>query len=181
MTKRCTKCGEIKPVKEFHKNKSRKDGLRNLCKSCVAAYQTVYRATASGKALRQISNLRYAQSPKGKAAMKAYSQSDHGKSVASVWRHSENGRAYLHTHAVRRRADPKSKVRLSARSAVSNATKTGELPKANTLRCQRCGHPASQWHHPNGYHPSHWLDVVPLCGRCHYTAHQEMDVIEEAT
>jgi len=33
--KRCSKCGEVKPVGEFHKNKYRKDGLQNCCKICM--------------------------------------------------------------------------------------------------------------------------------------------------
>lgn len=37
-TKKCTGkhgCGKIKPISEFHKNKSRKDGHRVYCKTCV--------------------------------------------------------------------------------------------------------------------------------------------------
>ncbi|GAH40943.1 unnamed protein product, partial [marine sediment metagenome] len=33
-TKRCTKCGEEKPLTEFHKNKYNKDGLTYSCKAC---------------------------------------------------------------------------------------------------------------------------------------------------
>jgi hypothetical protein len=32
--KRCSKCGTPKDVKEFHKNKSCKDGLQWWCKEC---------------------------------------------------------------------------------------------------------------------------------------------------
>ena len=43
--KRCSKCGEIKPISEFYKRKSSKDGLQNNCKDCAKAvrkehYQT---------------------------------------------------------------------------------------------------------------------------------------------
>ena len=34
-TKRCTSCKFTKPVEEFHKDKSRKDGLSIYCKTCV--------------------------------------------------------------------------------------------------------------------------------------------------
>jgi len=34
-SKRCSKCGEIKPVSEFSKNKSKKDGLQDWCKTCL--------------------------------------------------------------------------------------------------------------------------------------------------
>jgi hypothetical protein len=32
--KRCSRCGEIKPYSEFHKNTARKDGLQTYRKSC---------------------------------------------------------------------------------------------------------------------------------------------------
>lgn len=36
--KTCTFCKTEKPLDLFHKDKSRADGLRNRCKSCVSAY-----------------------------------------------------------------------------------------------------------------------------------------------
>lgn len=38
-TKQCSKCKEVKPVTEFSKDKSNKDGLHSYCKSCVSQYQ----------------------------------------------------------------------------------------------------------------------------------------------
>jgi len=32
--KKCNKCGEQKPLSEFHKKKANKDGLQNACKIC---------------------------------------------------------------------------------------------------------------------------------------------------
>jgi len=32
--KKCFKCNTIKPIKDFHKNKCKKDGLSTQCKSC---------------------------------------------------------------------------------------------------------------------------------------------------
>ena len=34
-TKKCPKCGEIKPMDEFYKNKSKKDGHSVYCKKCI--------------------------------------------------------------------------------------------------------------------------------------------------
>lgn len=34
-TKRCSKCGEVKPLSDFHKNRSNPDGLQYGCKPCV--------------------------------------------------------------------------------------------------------------------------------------------------
>ena len=38
-TKRCSKCGEVKPVSEFNKNDTKKDGLQTHCKECVKKYK----------------------------------------------------------------------------------------------------------------------------------------------
>ena len=36
--KRCSKCGELKPLDAFHKNKSQKDGLAHYCRACRVEY-----------------------------------------------------------------------------------------------------------------------------------------------
>ena len=38
-TKKCNKCGEIKPLTEFSKDKLRKDGHRSQCKGCAKRYR----------------------------------------------------------------------------------------------------------------------------------------------
>ena len=45
--KRCYKCGETKPLTEFHKASTRRDGLQALCKTCVTQY---YRENKEAKA-----------------------------------------------------------------------------------------------------------------------------------
>jgi 5-methylcytosine-specific restriction endonuclease McrA len=39
-SKRCTKCWEMKPLELFAKNKTKRDGFSNACKSCAAQYQS---------------------------------------------------------------------------------------------------------------------------------------------
>lgn len=43
-TKTCTKCGETKPLSEFHKEACKKDGHRNQCKVCTCANSRKYAA-----------------------------------------------------------------------------------------------------------------------------------------
>ena len=40
--KQCSKCGEIKPFSEFHKDKKGTHGLRTWCKACEREYQRKY-------------------------------------------------------------------------------------------------------------------------------------------
>lgn len=51
--KRCCTCKEFKPVAEFSKNKTRKDGLQPKCKVCTEEYQKKYRQTVAHKAYQK--------------------------------------------------------------------------------------------------------------------------------
>ena len=42
MEKKCSKCGKVKPLDEFSKQKRGKFGVRAHCKSCMAEYQKQY-------------------------------------------------------------------------------------------------------------------------------------------
>ena len=42
--KRCTKCGEVKPLSGFHRNKSSKDGRHAYCKPCTRAAELARQA-----------------------------------------------------------------------------------------------------------------------------------------
>ncbi|SOB60630.1 putative prophage protein [Pseudodesulfovibrio profundus] len=48
-TKRCTKCGEVKPVSEFYKRAESRDGLVSNCKSCGAAATKRWRENNADK------------------------------------------------------------------------------------------------------------------------------------
>lgn len=42
MNKKCTKCGIEKPIEEFYKNKSKRDGHSSICKNCQKESDKVY-------------------------------------------------------------------------------------------------------------------------------------------
>lgn len=46
--KACTKCGEMKPLTEFTKNKHTRDGLNCWCKTCANEHTKRFRKTPSG-------------------------------------------------------------------------------------------------------------------------------------
>lgn len=77
-TKRCLKCKTIKPIYEFNRNNSRKDGLHYYCKSCCKTY----RQSTKGKDVRKRYDQKYHQTAKGKAtrsrAIKKYYKTTRG-------------------------------------------------------------------------------------------------------
>jgi len=48
MKKKCPKCGEVKSLTDFPKDKSRKDGLHPYCKNCTNEGITKYKNTEEG-------------------------------------------------------------------------------------------------------------------------------------
>lgn len=47
--KRCTKCGEEKPLSEYHRNRRVKSGYTSSCKACRKAYNCAYNQRADVK------------------------------------------------------------------------------------------------------------------------------------
>ena len=63
--KKCTKCGEVKSVSEFAKEKHRKDGYSYCCRLCKNKSDTVYRNTEFGY-LKAKYHKMYRKTSKGK-------------------------------------------------------------------------------------------------------------------
>lgn len=162
-TKQCSKCKKFKPFSEFSKNRSHKDGYSNNCKICEYNRDKKYKQTKEGKAARK----RYKQSKKGKVANKRYGQTDKSKVAGKSYRQSEKGKATR--QVVQKRFLSRNPNHLKAKMAVNHAVAAGKLPKVNTLKCA-CGEQAEQYHHHKGYAPEHWLDVIPVCKKCHFNA-----------
>lgn len=160
-TKRCSKCKQGKPISEFHKNRTTKDGLQAYCKSCQISDVNKYQKTEKGKTTRKL----YSQSKEGKARYKRYRQSENGDSMRKKYAQSERGKT------VQKRGDKHFNIchpnHRKAKNAVNHAVKAGRLPRPDTLICHYCPKPAQQYHHWHGYEKEHWLDVVPVCIQCH--------------
>jgi len=82
----CSKCGEIKKLSDFNKNKSRKDGLNDWCGVCRTTYQREQRR--KGPIEREI---KYGQSDKGKkASQKSISNYRKTEKYKISWMKSNN-------------------------------------------------------------------------------------------
>jgi len=54
-TKKCNKCGEVKELGEFYRDKyNKKDGRMNTCKTCDNAYQKSWREKVKGKVNQEV-------------------------------------------------------------------------------------------------------------------------------
>ena len=131
ITKRCSKCKEIKLLSEFHKDQTKKDFHRPDCKVCNLKRGREYFQTEQGKASR----IRYCQSEKKKATKKRF-----------CIRHPEQWKA---------------------ENALNYAVRTGKLPRPDSLQRHYCDLQAKEYHHYLGYASKYWLDVIPVCIKCH--------------
>lgn len=64
--KYCPGCKTPKPLGEFCKNRSRKDGLSNRCRGCKGQYQAEYQTTERGREFGHRTNRRYRATLKGR-------------------------------------------------------------------------------------------------------------------
>lgn len=53
-TKKCNKCNEFKPLAEFNRNKTRKDGLHTYCKKCNKEVSANYYKNNKEKHLKEV-------------------------------------------------------------------------------------------------------------------------------
>ncbi|GEM_PF-1803579 len=174
MTKNCPKCKQTKPISEFTKNRSRKDGLLYWCKTCHKVYKQAYKQSESGKAVNRKAKAKYQQTPNGKATHRKgnakYKQTPKGRAADAKYFKTPKGKATLRKAEAKRNARNPNYPK--AKHAVNHTITAGKLPRANTRRCYYCPEQAEQYHHWLGYEPEHWLDVVPVCVECHRNIHK---------
>lgn len=51
--KRCSKCGETKPVSEFHRDRRNKSGLQSQCRNCHKDSQKAYKRRVGHSVIRR--------------------------------------------------------------------------------------------------------------------------------
>ncbi|MCJ7483868.1 MAG: hypothetical protein MUO31_12995 [Thermodesulfovibrionales bacterium] len=152
ITKTCRTCKETKPLSEFYKHSTSRDGYRSDCIKCNLQYKKHYAQTPNGRVNHLKAKRRYSKTDKCKVARKRYNNSEKGKLNARY-----HAKRYCKQHPNRAKAT----------HVVNHSVERGELPRPKTLQCHYGNHPAREYHHWHGYAPEHWLDVVPICKKCH--------------
>lgn len=149
-TKTCNRCNEPKAVDCFSLDRSKKDGLRTLCKACTAL---TYK---SPKTLKQTAD-------RMRELRKTEKWKAYYKESAKAWRKTPKGQAYsLVSNRQAAQAHPE---RHLARKVVNEAVRYGHLEK---VPCFCCGDSKVEARHPDYSRP---LDVVWLCQKHHGEIH----------
>jgi hypothetical protein len=171
-TRRCTKCGEEKPLAEFNLRgdaDARAAGKRrSACRRCASRQGTAYAKTPRGAAAQKKAVRTYLSSAKGHAQVVAYRESDRGREVLRAgyrrYHATPHGKANHIRGFYRDRERHPEKHR--ARQALQAAVKAGRIVKGP---CARCGSSERvHGHHPDYARP---LEVTWLCPPCHRKEH----------
>lgn len=151
----CPRCYETKPAVDFRRNASRRDGLAGYCKSCVAAYNR--ERYKNDKSRQKRSSAKWRKSNKQAIYEQAKSYRLENPEVGRNW-----------VRRMRREHPEKN----NAHNAVRSAVRAKRLPRVSDIDCLDCGARAGHYHHES-YEEKHWLDVTPLCHKCHKKRHRE--------
>ena len=87
-TKKCSKCGEVKPINEFYKQKSHKDGYQSSCKNCRSQWAKLYYQKNSKEIINRGSNW----VDKNKEKVKIYKKEHYLRNKESYQRNYEKNK-----------------------------------------------------------------------------------------
>lgn len=162
--KACSKCGEIKPLSEYHKDKRNMDGLYGHCKSCHYAMTQAYSHTEKGKESISRSAKENYKERGGREKSRIRNAKPESIERRAEYRQTEAGREAQKRKDEKRRRENFQQIK--AKNAVNHAVAAGVLPSVHTQKCARCGNQADEYHHIS-YAEEDFLRVTPLCKSCH--------------
>ena len=165
MSKRCAKCGDVKPREAFNKDSRSSDGVRSQCKDCVRLYRA-----ANVEAIRERNRAYQAANVESiREQRKAY-RTANIECVRERGRehYADNIDQYMERSRQWRATDPR---RCAAHSAVAQAIRTGKMVRLSA--CESCGDSRYriEAHHDDYARP---LAVRWLCASCHQRHHAEL-------
>jgi hypothetical protein len=152
--KLCSKCGETKPLEDFHRQKASKDGRGAYCKSCNRKATKAWevsnpeRSAARNRAWREANPKRWAEIVKRCA--------DNNREAREKKRQRHNER---HPEKAR------------ARHIIKQAVYKGRIVKPDA--CEDCGEAVEDPRNLHAHHDDYSkpLDVAWLCEVCHLAEH----------
>jgi len=172
--KRCTQCGKVKPLTEFYRQASSKDGHKQECKLCSLARVREYGKTDKAREAKR----RYRQSRQGQQTEREYRQSQARKDAVYRYRSSARGKKQMRQRCLHVRRN--NSLAYKAHYSIHNAICRGQFPSPKALGCLCCDKDAQVYHHHMGYAQEHWFDVLPLCRLCHSAIHRRAYATAEA-
>lgn len=146
--KKCIKCGIMKPLTEYYKNKrNKKDGTRHDCKTC-----------------HRIINKEWDRNNKDKRGAKR----------VVLWREEKkaNGTYTEWYRSMRKQQEIKHREQYLVRCKIANALRRGKITRQG---CQICGETKTHFHHTNYGQP---FLVYELCDKHHKEAHKDTKVLQ---
>jgi hypothetical protein len=167
--KRCTKCGELKELEAFNKNRSTKDGLQSQCRACKVETDRRYREANPEKERERHRRYREANPEKVSEKDRRYYEANSEREREKYRRYRQaNPEKVRETGRRYREANPE---KFKAHVATNSAIRDGKLiPQP----CEVCGEEKVDAHHDDYSKP---LEVRWLCHKHHKAHHREENKI----
>lgn len=183
--KPCTRCGEVKPLDEFNRNKRKKDGRDPNCKACAKAYYRANRERILANKVEYHEANKDRINPRQREYHRSYYEANKERVLAkhAEWR-AENKERISEYHAERRVALPHiywessyiTRVRKYGFEPVVESFTRDELVTRWGSVCVYCGGPFEQLDHaiiPVRDGGAHSLDNCrPSCASCNASRNQ---------
>lgn len=191
ITKKCSKCGERRPLDEFCKNKRARDGRSGECKECKRFYDRIRYLANKDEILcrnrewsannrvwvNEYQQRRHAADPCERQAISAKYYDNHTERCRELSRrHAKENPEYYRNHARKTRAERPDVP--AAHDKVKYEIQTGRITKAS--ECEMCGDSSRRivGHHEDYSKP---LEITWLCDRCHRRLHAARNRAERRT
>ncbi len=157
--KTCKRCGETKPLSEYHKQAKSNDGHQLYCKPCNNGASRAW-AKRNPDAVKVIHNRSYANNSVSR------------RETASRCRSAEKSREYRKNNRdkinkTQREHRALTRQKQNAYRLVNAATKSGDI--VNPDQCEMCDSVSILAHHEDYSKP---LEVNWLCAPCHGKVHR---------
>lgn len=166
--KHCVKCGFHKPLYDYYRQKSARDGHTAKCKECIKHDVSKYRNENIEKIREHDRNRNML--PHRIASREAYKKTDNGRCALNKAK-----KAYIDRYPERKKETISSynkrfPEKRAARTTLQSHIVTGKISRPTS--CQMCGCLCV----PHGHHEDYSkpLDVMWLCVQCHAKRHIEI-------